>query len=65
MKGKNALFDMIFIKCNCVSTRWQWSVNLFTDRKEITRIRRNKTQNNTKTQNAQNRKLQKKTNSKQ
>jgi hypothetical protein len=48
VNGKNALFDMIFIKCNCVSTRWQWSVNLFTDRKEIIWIRRNKTQNNTK-----------------
>jgi len=26
--------DMIFIYCNWVSTRWQWSVDLYKNRKE-------------------------------
>jgi len=45
----------IFIYRNWVSTRWQWSVSLHKKRKEkATFKRRNKTQNNTRTQNTQN-----------
>ena len=47
----------LFIYCNCVSTRWQRSVNLCRNRKETAIYRRrNNTQNNTKTQNTQKRK---------
>jgi len=55
---------MIFIYCNWVSTRWQWSVDLYKNRKETDIYRRrnntqNSTQNNTQksreTQNTQNR----------
>jgi hypothetical protein len=47
--------DMIFIYCNWVSTRWQWSVNMYKNRKETDVYeRRNNTQNNTKAQNTQN-----------
>jgi hypothetical protein len=46
-----------FYELQLVSTRWQWSVNLNTNRKQTTMyMRRNHTQNNTKTQNTQNRK---------
>jgi len=49
-----ASHEMIFIYCNCVSTRWQRSVNLYRNRKETAIYRRrNNTQNNTKTQNTQ------------
>jgi len=27
-------YDMIFIYCNWISTRWQWSVDLYKNRKE-------------------------------
>ena len=48
-------YDMIFIDCNWVSTGWQWSVNVDTDRKEASIYkRRNSSQKNTKTQNIQN-----------
>jgi len=48
---------MIFIYCNYVSTRWQWSVDLYKNKKETAVYkRRNSTQNNTKTQNTQNKK---------
>jgi hypothetical protein len=41
--------DMIFVYCNWVSTRWQWSVNLYKNRKETAIYeRRNNTENNTK-----------------
>ena len=46
---------MIFIYCNWVSTRWQWSVTC-TKIGHRQHKRRNNTQNNTKTQNTQNRK---------
>ena len=50
--GPGYFYDMIFINCNWVSTRWQWSVNLYTDRKYTTiYMKRNSLQNNTKTQN--------------
>ena len=50
-------YDMIFIYSNWVSTRWQWSVNLYKNRNEIDiYISRNNTQNNTKTKNIQNKK---------
>jgi hypothetical protein len=29
------IHDMIFLKCNEVFTRWQWSVNKYTNRREI------------------------------
>ena len=48
---------MIFMYCSCVSTRWQWSVNLYKNSKETAVYKmRNNTQNNTQTQNTQNRK---------
>jgi len=52
---------MMFIYCNWVSTRWQWSVDLYKNRKETAiYMRRNNTrnitQNITKTQNTQHRK---------
>jgi len=50
-------YAMIFIYCNWVSTRWQRSVNWYENSKEIAVYkRRNNTQNNAKSQNAQNRK---------
>ena len=39
--------------CSCVSTRWQWSVNLYKNSKETAVC---KMRNNTQTQNTQNRK---------
>ena len=45
--------DVIFIYCNWISTRWQWSVNLYKNREETAIYRR---RINTKTQNTQNRK---------
>jgi hypothetical protein len=51
------IYDMIFIYCNWVSTRWQRSVDMYKNRKETAIYRRgNDVQNNTKTQNTQNRK---------
>ena len=47
---RHIVFD---IHCSWVSTRWQWSVNLYTNRKETTKYVR---RNNTKTQNTLNRK---------
>jgi len=45
----------IFIYCNWVPTRWQWSVNWFRNRKETAIYkRRNNTQKNTKAKNVQN-----------
>jgi hypothetical protein len=45
------IYDMIFIYCNWVSTWWQWSVNLYKNRKETAIYKRgNITQNNTKAQ---------------
>jgi len=41
------------IHCNWVSGRWQWSVNLYKNRKETAIYKRRNTQNNTKTQNSQ------------
>jgi len=32
----DVIYDMIFIYCNWVSTRWQWSVDLYKHRKETT-----------------------------
>jgi hypothetical protein len=50
-------YGVIFFNCSWVSSWWQWSVNLYKNRKETTvYMRRNTTQNNTKTQNTQNRK---------
>jgi len=47
---------MIFIYCNWISTRWQWSVDLYKSSKETAICKwRNNTQNNTKTHNLQNR----------
>ena len=46
----------IFIYCIWVSTRWQWSANLYNNRKEAAIYKRkNNTGSNTKTQNSQNR----------
>jgi len=48
-----------FFFCNWVSTRWQWPVDLYKYRKETTKKKKPYTKqykNNTKTQNAQNRK---------
>jgi hypothetical protein len=43
------LRDKIFIYCNGFSTRWQWSVNLYKNRKgRAIYKRRNNIQNNTK-----------------
>ena len=47
------IYDTIFIYCKWVSTRWQWSVDLYKNRKE-TAQKSNNTQYNTKTQNTQN-----------
>jgi hypothetical protein len=53
---------MIFVNYTCVSTRWQWSINLYTNRKETTvYMTRNNTQNKTKTQKTQNTKAKYKT----
>jgi len=57
---------MKFMYCNWLSNPWQWSLNLYTNRKlTIIYLGRNSTQNNTKTikksQNAQNRKQKHKT----
>jgi hypothetical protein len=38
---------MLFIYCNWVSTRWQWSVDWHKNRKETEKMKNN-TQNNTK-----------------
>jgi hypothetical protein len=57
LKGANfkILYDKIFIYCDWVSTRWQWWVNLYKNRKETGIYkRRNNTQNNTKTKNTKN-----------
>jgi hypothetical protein len=49
-------YDIYDIYCGLVSTWWQWSVNLYKNRKETAIYkRRNSAQNNTKTQNIQNR----------
>ena len=40
---------MIFIYCNWVSTRWQWSANLYRNSKET--VKKGKTVDKTKTQN--------------
>jgi len=51
------IYDMIFIYCNWFSTRWQWSVDLYKNRKETAKKEKQYTkqyQNNTKTQNTQN-----------
>jgi hypothetical protein len=48
------IYDMIFIYCSRVFTRWQWFVSLYTNKEAITYIMRNKIQNNTETQNTQN-----------
>jgi len=51
---------MIFIDCNWVSTRWQWSVDLYKNRKETASYMQKEKQyteqykNNTQTQNTQN-----------
>ena len=51
----STLYDIYELQL--VSTRWQWSVHLNTNRKQTTMyMRRNNTQNNTETQNTQNRK---------
>jgi hypothetical protein len=45
------VYDMIRyddVNCSWVSTRWQWSINLYTNRKETTMHKR---RNNTKTGN--------------
>jgi len=48
---------MIFIYCKWISTRWQWSVNLYKNRKETAIYKRiTNTQNSTIAQNTQNRK---------
>jgi hypothetical protein len=45
--------DMIFINCDWVSTRWQFSVNLHINIKETTiYVRKNNTKNNEKTHNS-------------
>jgi hypothetical protein len=45
------VYDLIFIYYDWVSTRWQWSVDLYRYREEAAIYkRRNGTQNNTKTQ---------------
>jgi len=49
------VYDMIFIYCNWVSIRWQWSVDLYKTGKTQRKMR-NSTENNTKTWNTQNRK---------
>jgi hypothetical protein len=49
----------IFIYCSWVSTRWQWSVDLYRNRKETSQKEKQYTKqykNNTKTRNTQNRK---------
>ena len=57
MMQYDMIYDMIFIYCNWVSTLWQRSVDLYVNRKETAIYRRgNNTQNNTRTQNTQNRK---------
>ena len=63
------LFIYLFIYYKWVSTRWQWSVKLYTYTKETAIYkRRNNTQNNTKTQkqnrkqNVQNKKTNKENN---
>jgi hypothetical protein len=48
-----ANYDVIFINCNWVSNRWQWSVNLYTNKEAAAIYTRRE---NTKTQNTQNRK---------
>jgi len=53
-------YRMIFIYCNWVSTRWQWSVNLYKNRKETATYGRI---NNT--QKIQNSRMHKKRNTKQ
>jgi len=55
-------YDMIFIYCSWVSSRLQWSVDLYENRKETAIYkRRNNIKNNTKAQNTQNRKQTHKT----
>jgi hypothetical protein len=50
-------YGMVFIYCGWVSTRWQWLVDLYKNKKETAIYkRRNNTQSNTKTQNTQDRK---------
>ena len=47
----------IFVYCNWFSNQWQWSEDLYKNSKETAIYkRRNNTQNNTETQNTQNRK---------
>ena len=51
------VFDMLFIYCNWVSSRWYWSVDLYKNREGTTIYKSlNNTQNHTQTQNTQNRK---------
>jgi hypothetical protein len=54
---------MLFIYSNWISTRWQWSVDLYKNRKETAQNEKQYTKNikNTKTQNIQNRKQKYKT----
>jgi Skp family chaperone for outer membrane proteins len=48
------IYDLIFIYCNLVSSRWRWSVNSYTNSEETAIYqRRRSTQNNTRTQNTQ------------
>ena len=56
------IYIYLFIKWNWVSSPSQWSVILYTNRKQTTMyMGRNNTQNNTKTQDSQHRKQNKQT----
>jgi len=60
LRSTRSQYDTIWylrIYSNCVPTRWQWSVNLYKNRKETAIYRRrNNTRNNIATKNKQNRK---------
>lgn len=50
-------YDTIFVNRNWVSIRWQWTVNLYTNKKKDNYIHEERQyHNNTKTQKTQNRK---------
>jgi hypothetical protein len=42
MRATYCIYDMIFVNFNWVFTRWQWSVNLFTNRKKNNYVHENK-----------------------
>ena len=58
--GFDLLWYMIFTDCSWVSTRWQWSVNLYKNRKETSQKEKQYTKDTKTTQKTQSTKQKKK-----